>query len=448
MKEIRCFIENASLATPNSRTVSPVYELSEEGKTFAKRKERRTIKNDDRNLVHSFHVTDETELTAEETALIVKVVESFNTYLTSITVENKPIIVTKFTDFYNNSFDEHIQDFYYNELKNVNKKFYPDYLTFVIADMSCSVWLADESFKLFYPLYDIDVVTPFDKFDKVVRNAPEMIEELNKFNLNLFGQRIDMIKGGYPSTYTQILNVPYRPRKDAKEIDCWFGFNIYGAAGNYEYLMRDELYKYLKDLGLSDEFIEEHFPSIFRVNEFFMVPEWNDYALPFRVGQGSINSQVNLAFTSPFRIPWYVKAYEDSDTYLKKNTYNVPLPYNNILCRVVNGKWSLDDVKDFKVYHKDLITVNSTNPDFARMSERTQRFVNMTSYLISTADAKSQTELFNKIMNNNSINDDYKFTITRRMEITYVTIQFKDHRYYMIPRYEFDRITELNLNGK
>lgn len=446
MKEIRCFIENASLATPNSRTVSPVYELSEEGKTFAKRKERRTIKGDDKNLIHSFHVTDSNELNAEETKAIIRVVETFNSYLTSVTVENKPVIITKFTSFYNESSNDRIQDFNYNTLMNINKKKYPDFLTFVVGDLSCSVWLSDESFKLFYPLYDIDVVTPFEEFDKIVRNAPAMLEALNKFNLNLFGQRIDSIKGGFPSTYTQMLNVPYRPRKDATEVDCWFGFNIYGAAGNYEYLWRDELYKYLKDLGLSDDFIEEHFPSIFRVNEFFMIPEWNDYALPFRVGQGSINSQVNKAFTSPFRIDWYLKAYEDSNDYLRENTYNVPLPYNNILCRVVNGKWTLDNIKDFKVVYKDLITVNSTNPDFARMSEATQRFVNMTSFLIATSDAKSQTELFNNVMRNNSINTDHKFSIARRMEITYLSIQFKEHRYYMIPRFEFDRLTEEN-NG-
>lgn len=448
MKEIRCFIENAALAIPNTRKTSPIYELSEEGKTFAKRKERRTIKGDDKNLLHSFHVTDENELDADETKTIIQVVESFNLYLETVTIEKKPIIITNFTAFYNETFKANLKDFSYNEIINVNKKKYPDYLTFTLGNLACAVWLSDKSFKLFYPLYDIDVVTPFEEFDRVVKNAPEMIEALNKFDLNKFGIRIDEIKEGFPSTYTQMLNVPYRPRKDAKEIDCWFGFNIYGEAGNYEYLMRDELYKYLKNLGLDDEFIEEHFPSIFRVNEFFFVPEWEDYALPSRVGQGSINSQVIKAYTSPFRMNWYVKAYQDSDTYIKNNTYNVPLAYNNILCRVLNGKYSLDEVKDFKVYFKDLITVNSTNPDFARMSERTQRFVIMISFMIACADAKNETELFNNLMSNNSVNRDHKFSITRRMEIGYISIQFEKHRYYMIPRYEFNRITELNTNGK
>lgn len=448
MKEIRCFIENASLATPNTRHTSPIYELSEEGKTFAKRKERRTLRGDDKNLLHSFHVTDENELNPEETRLIIQVVETFNTYLETISLENKPVIVTKFAAFYNNSFENHISNFNYNQLINVNKKLYPDFLTFKVEDLNCSVWLSDKSFKLFYPLYDIDVVTPFEEFDRIVRNAPEMIEALNKFDLNLFGMRIDEIKGGFPSTYTQMLNVPYRPRKGAQEMDCWFGFNIYGEAGNYEYLMRDELYKHLKGLGLDDDFIEEHFPSIFKVNEFFMVPEWNDYALPFRVGQGSINSQVNKAFDSPFRMNWYVKAYEDSNEYMLRNTYNVPLPYNNILCRVLNGKYSLNEIKDFKEFHKDLITVNSTNPDFARMSERTQRFVVMTSFMIACADAHNETELFNNLMTNNAANRDHRFTMNRRMEITYISIQFDKHRYYMIPRYEFDRLTELNLNDE
>lgn len=443
MKTIRCFIENASLASPDNRHVSPIYELSEEGLTFAKHKERKTVKGDDRNLLHSFHVTDENRLTEEETKTIIHVVEAFNAFLTSITVENKNIIISSFVKFYNNSYNKPVSDFSYNVLRNIDKVNYPDYLTFKIDGLSCSVWLSDSSFKFFYPLYDIDVVTPFHDFDDIVRNAPKMVEALNKFDYNLFSRRIDEKKGGFPSTYTVQLNIPYHPRKDLTGIPCWFAFNIYGEQGNYEYLMREKLYDYLKDLGLSDEFIEEHFPDIFKVNEFFVIPEWEDYALPNRVGQGSINSQVNKAFTAPFRIPWFVKTYKDSDAFMKANTYNVPVAYNNLLCRVLNGKWSNSEVADFKEYYHDLITVNSTNPDFARMSLRTQHFLNMLSYYIAISDADTETQLFNNIVRfkeSNAENGKFNFNINRRAGITYISIHYDVHRYYLIPRYEYNRI--------
>lgn len=442
MKEFRCFIENATLASPDTHHTPVIYEISEEGKTYAKRRERKSIKGDDKNLIQSFHTTEENRLTEEYAVMMVKVVEAFNGYVETMIIENKPAIMAGFVKFFNHSNKEHLSDFSYNIIIKVGDKKYPDYLSFKIEDIKCSVWLSDRTFKLFYPLYDIDVVTPFEEFDTIVKKPSEMLAALGKFDLNKFARRQDEVKDGYPSTFSRVLNIPYRPRKDLKTVDCWFGFNIYGAAGDYEHLMREKLYDYLKDLGLSDEWIEDHFPSIFEVNEFFIVPEWTDYALPNRNNQGSINSQVNKAYSAPFNMPKYVKAYDGKDNFMRANTYNVPIAYNNLMCRVLNGVYTQEEVQDFKKYYGDLITVSSTSPDFARMSTKTQRFLIVLNHMINVSDAIDQTELFNKLMSDSYLLDNklIKFAIAVRRGVTYISTYYDQHRYFMVPRYEFERI--------
>lgn len=442
MKEFRCFIENADIASPDTTHTSLVYELSEEGRTFAKHRERRTVKGDDKNVVHSFHVDKNNIMTAEETQLIVKVTTSFNAYLETVIIENRNNIIAGFTKFFNDGNKEKISKFSYNSLVKLNGAKYPDYFSFETDKFRCSVWLSDTTFKLFYPLYDIDVVTPFEEFDKVVKNPTEMLRHLAEFNLNKFGRRCDYVKNGFPSTYTRFLNIPYKPRKDMKEVDCWFGFNIYGAAGDYEHLMREELYDYLKDLGLTDQEIEDYFPSIFEVNEFWLLPEWTRFALPGKQNQGRINSHVTKSFVEPFNVRKFVKVYEGKDSWMKSNTYDVPLATNNLLCRIMNGYYTEERYKDFLKYYGDILTLSTTSPNFANMTTRTQNFIYLLSYITNIADAVDQTELFTKLMaNQHKIdNETIRFAISSRRGVVYVSVYWDNHRYFMIPRYEYERL--------
>lgn len=447
-KQVRCFLENASIATPNNLTTPIVYELSDEGQTYAKRKERRTVENDDKNLLWSFHVTDTTELTKKETADIVSVAESFNFFLESVMIENKAQIITNFTAYWNNANPKNpILEFYYNNLLNLDGVKYPDYLSFQIGTVSCSLWLSNSAFLMFYPLYDIDVVPPFSNFKEVVKNPPAMLTALAEFDPVQFNKDLNKKNNGFPPTFTEFVNVPYRPSKSAKLETCLFGCNIYGAQGNYEYLLKDAIYDYLKnEVGLTDEFIETHFPTIFEVNEFFMIGQWENYALPSKVGQGSISSQMTSAYNAPFNIAKFIPAYIDkedpkkSDKHFKENTSNVPFAYNNLVSQIVNGKHTEVKYKEFRKLFSDLLTVPVGHPDFPRMSPDTQRFLIMCERLWAICDSKTQTEMFNKVTTTND--KEYTFTVSNRTGVSYISISFNKIRYYAIPRYEYERISK------
>jgi hypothetical protein len=131
--------------------------------------------------------------------------------------------------------------------------------------------------------------------------------------------------------------------------------------------------------------------------------------------------------------------YNDVD-YLKENTYNVPFDYNNILLQITNGFYTVQEVKDFLSYYSDLITATSTHPDFSRMSQRTQHFVTLLEHFCNVCDSENATDMFNKILST----EEYKFTIIERAGVTYLSYHFKDHQYYIIPKYEYAR---LNVDG-
>lgn len=440
MKEIKCFMINTDFITPDNRTVAEVYELSDEGYTFSKRKQHLHLEDSKNKALVNFHYTEDNELTQEEAKFIFNVIENFTNHLSMKLIENKDEITTSFLQDFNAASTTKLLSIDYNTTTKIGDIKYPDYVMFTTKGLACSSWLSDFSFKQFYPLYDVDIIPPFQRFNSIVKNNEEMIYELDNFNLAIFAESLDQRKAGHPPTYTKVINVPYYPDGSDRGIPCNFGFNVYGKQGEYDHLLRDTLYQYLnKDLGLEPAWIEQHFPDIFKVNEFFLVPLWTNFAIPFTTGQGSVNSQMVPAFSADLPLDTFIPSYTEDLEYLQNNTYTVPFVYNNLTLYIVNGRRTVEQIRDFRKYYHDYITVSSRHPDFDRMSDSTMRFITMMETMFYVADSSAQTEVFSKMMEPGQ----HKFSISERAGVDYLSILFGEHRYYMIPRYEYVRIANI-----
>lgn len=437
-KQVRCFIIDTQHVTPDTNTVSELFELSEFSRTFAKRKEERKLKDDARNIIVSFHHNDDNHLTDDEVQLIISVTNRFATHATNTPTDRKSEIINNFINDHNLSASAPMLSFNYNELVELDNARYPDFFTFETDELAASVWLSDATFKLTYPLYDIVTILPFENFQNIVRDNRQMVDALGKVTMSDLIERINLATNGYPPSYNKATNIPYYEVKGAEPIDCYFGTNIWGEHGNYDYIIKEDILGKLKDLGLEDEFIEEHFPDIYKVNEFFFIPQWERYAIPYKTGQGSINSQITSTYNEPFTIGRFVPVYADDTNYLRDNTLTVPYPYNNINLLVVNGKYTREEIRKFDGLFGDLIAVPTGHPDFARMSGPTQRFmINMT-YLMHVADSADQTEVFNKIMATSEL----RITFSNRNDIEYLSASVDEHRYYILPRYIYEGIAK------
>lgn len=433
-KTIKAFITRDDFVTPSSHTTAPVFELSEQSMTYARRKDVMFPSEYQKYALYSFSPGVTNQVTNSEANLILRTVTEFVSHLTTESYTAKQQIISTFVSRHNSLFPTTpVLGFDYNNSIIHANTTVPDYVTFTISDINCSIWLSENTFNRLYPFYDINVVLPFENFDSIIRNTLSTITALDAFDLTVFNDRIEEDKAGYPTTRSRVLNIPYRVPGSSTLKNCYFGFNIYGIQGNHDHILRLELHRYLtEELGLATEYVEERFPSLLNINEFFIIPRWDNLAIDSQVGQGSIASQMVNAFSAEMDIAKFIKLYDD-EYFLTKNTYNVPNTYNNLLLHVVNGYYSQDQVKDFKQYYPDMITVNTMHPDFDRMSQRTQRFMVLLENLLGICDSKNETELFNKII----ANTDYDTNIVTRGGVTYITTRFEEHQYYVIPRYEF-----------
>jgi len=433
-KEIKGFVTRDDFITKSSIDVSPIFELSDIALTYGKTKYQYYSSLNSLYSLYVFkHVIGDT-LIQNEVEDILKLVIEFTSFLTSSLVTNKQQTIILFTNQFNSTnTTTPVTNFDYNTVVAHNNIKSVDYLTFKIRDVTCNIWLSDTVFRAFYPDYDINIILPFSNFSTTVTNTSDFITNLDNFNLIEFNSRIELDKNNNPTTYTKILNIPYKVPNSSIEKNCYFAFNIYGLQGNYDHILKLELYNYLVNiLLLSGELIESIFPTILNINEFFITPRWDKIAIPSQVGQNSISSQISPTFSEVFDLDKFIKVFSNL-TFIRNNTYNVPFSYNNILLQITNGYYTEQEIKDFKEYYYDLITVSSIDPDFARMSTRTQRFVTVIKVMLEISNSNNSTEMFNKVLSNGN----YNFTIISRGGISYISYLFNDHQYYVIPKYEF-----------
>lgn len=437
-KEIKAFITNDSFIDNQQSTISPIYEISDIALSYSRNKQIYYSTDDPLYSLYVFKVNGLTYLTQTEVNSIINVVKSFSVFLTTTQITNKQQIILSFTNQFNtNNQSTPLSNLTYNNTIDSNSIRAVDYTSFTISDVSCEIWLSDNIFRTFYPDYEISIILPFTNFTTIVNNVSEFLTALDNFNLIEFNTRIEEDKDNYPTTYTRIINIPYRAPNSSTYKNCYFAFNIYGIQGNYDYILKLELYNYLTaTLGLTSTLVEEIFPSILNINEFFITPRWDKIAIPSQVGQASINSQIMSAYNEVFDLNKYIKIYTDIN-YLKNNTYAVPFDYNNIMLFITNGYYTESSIKDFKQYFSDFITVTSTQQDFARMSLRTQKFVTLLENMLAVSNCNNSTELFNNLIANNN----YNFTIINRAGVTYLSNLYDKHQIYVIPKYQFIELT-------
>lgn len=432
-RQIKAFVTCDSYVDNSPAVVSPLYEISDLGLTYSTTRQQYYSTQDSTYTLFVFKEIDSSGLSQTEVDKIIDVVKSFVAYATrSSELVGKQQLIISFTNDYNTLNQTQLTDLTFTSYVQAGETVGCDYMHFTILGIECGVWLNDVSFRNFYPDYEIKLVMPFEEFESIVQNGSAMISAIANFNLVRFNQRIEEAKHNRPSTHVRIINIPYQLPNTSVKRDCYFGFIQYGSQGNFDYVLKLQLYQYLLSLGMSSDYVESIFPSILEINEFFITPRWDRVAIPSRVGLNGIASQVSNAFAEVFDLDKFIKVYPDIN-YLKANSYNVPYDYNNILLTISNGFYSEDHVRDFKAVYPDLISVTSTHPDYARMSSKSQKFVSLLESMSAICDSENATKMFTKMMDN----DYYIFTLVNRQDIWYLSSYFDGHQYYMIPKYEY-----------
>lgn len=431
--------------------VSEVFELSDNSLTFSKN--RRTFYDTEDetyalNVFYSKNINPTTsevtyaDITNTQANYITKSVRKFIEIASQNPYLSKAQIIQYAIDNINfNNTQFNVTSLVYVDLISINNIKVPNKIIIELDNtVLATIWCSEVLFQNDYPNYDINIVTISDNFAANIGNPSIILQLINSFNIVDFNNRIELDKGKHPTTYTRILNIPYKIPNTTIFKDCHFAFNIYGRNGDYIDVLKTLLLDYLVQAsGLTESEVIALFPSIAEINEFFIIPRWNKVAIPSQVGQEVIYSQTLSAFNDNIDLSKFIKVY--SVEHFSNNSYNVPCTYNNIIATIVNGQHSDPLIKDFNTYYNDLITVSTTSADFARMSQKTQNFSVLYNYLVDLGDCGDILTLYNRIiLLNSTITTTYKFKVRVRQNIYYVVAKMGDFTYYAIPRFEFLRL--------
>ena len=437
MKLVKAFITVDQYIDNTTDVVSPVYELSDYALTFSRVKKQYYYSQDPSYSLYLFNTLETDSLTQQEVDTIVITAKYLNQFLNQNTTYDKQTLIAQVINYVNSSItSDRIKSLDYSNVTGTSFVKAASYITFSSDNLQVSVWCGYNDFEIFYPDYEVVNVFPIDNLNNNISNPSYMIQNLNKFNIIDFNNKIQSMTDKKPPTSIKIINIPYTIKSTGVKIDCYFGFIIYGPQGTYDYVLKLQLFDYLsKTLNIPQTTITSFFPDILNVNEFFIIPRWDYIAIPSQVGVFGINSQVTKTYSQPFDTDKYISVYSDLE-FIKDNTYNVPFDYNNILLQVTNGYYTEEAYKDFFSYYSDIITVNSLDIDFSRMSSKTQHLITLINEMISVADVGDKISLVNKIL----ANKDYQFSTIIRSGTMYLSYFYDKHQYYVLPRFEMTRI--------
>lgn len=436
---VKGFVTKDNLINNTPGVVADIYEISDIGYTYSTNKAQFYLTSDPVYSLIVFKQTSTTSVlldnnSADKILLVVKEFERF-LFQNPLLLSKTNIVSAFLGHFYSTHPTISLTNFNYSTLSSYLGIRAPNFITFTVDDIECSIWCSDAIFRLYYPDYEIRVVLPFDDFASTVQNPAVFLDKLTHFNYVEFTQRVEQNKNNNPTTHTITLNIPYVVSATVSA-PCYFAFNVYGDAGRYNFLLRLALYDYLVNtLNLPETFVQSTFPSILNINEFFIIPRWEKMAIPAHVGASAILSQVTKTYNENFNISNYLPVIPDV-AHFTNNTYNVPFDYNNILLHVVNGYYSESHLKHFTSVFPDFITVTSTHVDFSRMSMKTQRFVTLLENMLRICDSEDDTQLVTKML----LNTHYRFSIITRANVTYISILFDEHQIYVIPKYIYNSI--------
>lgn len=459
MKSVSLFQVRPSFINNDPNAVSPLFEITPHSLTFAKDSRIFNVANQDRFYLFKATDTDPSvtnpTLTSDELDAIVAIKTAFDNAATIQgvgAIKNNLISGVIFEINQTPLLGSSLTFLDYTELTLHNGLVTAKELEIEIsARISVRLWSSDLAFQASYPFYEIDIVLPFTNFGTLLgTNIPQFKVELLNIRPDTMHIQLEAARtvdvGGitrvFPPTFTRIIDVPFRdPSNPTINIPCYFGFNIYGPQGAYDDILRDRIREHLRDvLGFTDPQIDNFFPTLNQVNEFFFVPHWDNIAVPFNnSGENGIFSQMVPHYQKDFDLLDYFTIFDEA--FVLENSYDFPMLYRNILITAINGKYSIANRQDFREYYSDLISQNSfSGPDLNRLNPRTVDFITMMEHILEVAIQPTSLLAYSKAMAKAGLG--YVIRVRERFGVEYISIRRGEHYFYVIPRYEYNRIRD------
>lgn len=269
------------------------------------------------------------------------------------------------------------------------------------------IWFADASFQTEYDEFSFVIVPPITPLDDFFKTAANVLTEVNAVTQTQVFSNIQAAKGQNPETL--LINQSYNyndPTNPANLIPTNWVLILYGLAGDNVDAMSNALEAYI--LANSSHTQAEWaviFPDIFKRTEFTIVPQWQNIAIADRInGPAGIYSPATNLTEALALLPQFA-SYPSA--HINAHGAVMGHPYKSLSILSIGSDQNRSSEFALTDVFPDLISVSSTNTDFARMSQTTQTFLTALATMLLVAETMTQYSSiplgFTKLLRNGTL---------------------------------------------
>lgn len=375
MQLIKSFISIAYLTDNNPNVTAPFGELSDYSRSFAKDKGRYTSSTypDVTATVFSSTEFDATlEVTNEHQADMLKVAN----YVSSLIKANGiPLDTGDLANLIDDNLN--IDDMVLINVDNIVTeagKRCPDNVSWTSSNCRFKIWFHDESFRHQYLDFLIEVTLPLDSVDDLLRPQAEVQERLHTVQ-RLSQLQNDRPHDGVPTKVLFATHTWYERDNPSVTLDLHFGLNAYGQQA----FSADEQRKAIADHILANSSYNridwaQVFPSIFKTNEVYIIPAWDEVSVPNQTLIGSLYSPI-IPIPKAVRIgSKYAFGY--ANDHINSHLEVVPIPYKSLTTVSIGSATNTNNQYSLRDTFPEYAFIHGHSSDFGRIPKATQQFMN------------------------------------------------------------------------
>ena len=260
----------------------------------------------------------------------------------------------------------------------------PDYVEWTSSNARFKLWFHDESFRFQYLDFGIEVTLPIESIDDLLRPQDEMQALLRSITV-ISQLQNDRPHDGVPTKALLVEHVWYQKDNSSITQTMYFGLNAYGQQA----FSADEQRKALADYILENSSYNridwaQVFPSIFKTNEVYVIPAWDEVSLPNKTMIGALYSPI-LPVRKAQRIGnKYAFGYPGShvDTHLEV----MPIAFKSLTAVAIGSPTNTGDQYSIRDTFPKYAFIHGHSTDFGRIDAATQHFLTRLYNLVILAE--------------------------------------------------------------
>lgn len=256
------------------------------------------------------------------------------------------------------------------------------------------VWLSSLDFESSYDEFEIVIVPPVDKADKLFMPFADLLLELKENTLSVIHERMLTIKDRKPESILRTEMVELIDRANiSNKVSIGLTALIYGPAGDTTDSIKDAIKLYLsRNSTNSESEWRLLMPDLFNTTCFYVIPRWDKFAIQSRLSMPGVHSPV-VNMMEHFNFIKSKTAGYISTPHLTANLENTIHRYMNISVAIIGGEQNRLGLFKFSDYFPDYVAEESTSEDFNRQKQLTRNITNLFTTVLSKIDKfnKDQT---------------------------------------------------------